>query len=510
MSIQERSPDIMEVITDLSNDEVRTPPKLANALLDLLPETVWKNSKFRWLDPGSKSGVFLREATKRLMVGLTEEIPDEQVRLRHILSRQMFGIGITELSAMMSRRALYCSKDASGQESVVNMGSPDGNLWHRRVSHLFKNGRCVECRAAQDKHGGLMGENHAYSFIHQNGREQIAEEWEMKFDVIVGNPPYQIEADEAGQNVNPLYDQFVKTAIDMNPRYLTMIIPSRWMAGGKGLDDFRGQMLKSKQIVKIVDFPNARELFPKVEIKGGVNFFLWARDYNGLCNFESVRAGVSSGLEERSLSEFDVFVRDTKALPILRKVIARHADRGWLSDLISTRDPFGPALSSNLRDFNLESEKKRNDYSCLMVASGKRKRVWVRPDQVTRNGHLIDQWKVFIPKAGSDGGQKIPDVVIGKPEVGEPQSVCTMSFIVAGPLPTEAEANSLHSYLRTKFARFLISLRKISQNTTASVYQWVPTQSWDRIWTDEELYEAYAITDEEREYIDTVIKEMAP
>lgn len=331
----------------------------------------------------------------------------------------------------------------------------------------------------------------------------------MKFDVIIGNPPYQIDADEAGQNVNPLYDQFVQFAIDLQPRYLTMVIPSRWMAGGKGLGSFRKEMLASRQIARIVDFPNAKEVFPEVQLKGGVNYFLWDREYNGPCQFESVREGKSSGIESRDLAEFDVFVRDTTALPILRKVLAANRDGEWLSDIISTRDPFGPALASNLGDFRMESTRNSDDHSCLMVAAGKRRRVWVTPEKISRNLELVHVWKVFIPKAGSDGGQRIPDAVIGKPECAEPGSVCTMSFIVAGPLANELAANSLDSYLRTRFARFMVSQRKISQNTTSAVYGWVPMQKWDRIWTDSDLYKKYKISAEEQAYIETVIKEMS-
>lgn len=357
MSRGERLPDIMEVISDLSNDEVRTPPKVANQVLNLLPSEVWENPDYRWLDPGAKSGVFLREATKRLMLGLAHQFPDEKKRLVHILTKQMFGMGITQLSAMMSRRALYCSKDASGPESIVTMRTPQGNLWQERVSHPFKNGRCTECGAGQDQFGKLLGENHAYGFIHENGRNAIAKEWEMKFDVIVGNPPYQIDADEAGQNINPLYDQFIQLAIDMNPRYITMVVPSRWMAGGKGLEGFRKEMLQSRQIARIVDFPHARELFPNVEIKGGVNYFLWDRAHEGSCQFESVRGGESSGSQARDLSEFDVFVRDAKALPILRRVVELNKANRWLAEVISTRDPFGPGLSSNLRAFRTDGNK---------------------------------------------------------------------------------------------------------------------------------------------------------
>jgi len=501
-------PDIIEVISDLSNDEVRTPPKVANQVLDLLPKEVWNNAEYRWLDPGSKSGVFLREATKRLMVGLADRIPDEQDRLRHILKNQMFGVCITELSSMMSRRALYCSKDASGEQSIVTMDSPMGNLWHDRVSHPFKNERCTECGAGQDKFGSLRGENHAYAFIHENGRKAVEEVIEMKFDVIVGNPSYQIDADAAGQNVNPIYDRFVEQSIAMAPRFISMIIPARWMAGGKGLDGFRERILSSKNFSQLVDYPNPKEIFPQVEIKGGVAYFLWDSQHQGPCSFTSVRQGISRGPQARNLSEFDVFIRDDRALPILRKVMRSNTSSRWLSAVITTRDPFGPALSSNLRDHRSDKSRRTGDLKCYMVSFGKRVAVWIDPAKVSRNEHLIDCWKVFLPKAGSDGGQKIPDIVIGAPLIGEPGSVSTMTFLAAGPLASNSAAESFESYMKSRFVRFLISLRKISQNTTSGVYGWVPLQDWDRTWTDAELYKMYAITPEEQEYIAEMVKEM--
>lgn len=502
-----KEPDILEVISDLSNDEVFTPPSVAKQMLDLLPADVWKNSSLRWIDPFTKTGVFLREITKRLLVGLKEEIPDEQQRLEHILRNMVFGVAITELTSLMSRRSLYCSKWANSEKSVVKFPSKQGNLIYQRVEHEFFRGRCSECGGASEEFSvDASRENFAYALLHQEGRRAIEREIGLKFDIIVGNPPYQMDADEAGQNINAIYNLFVEQAMALEPSHICMIIPSRWMAGGKRLDDFRDKMLKDQRFVSLVDYPNANELFPSVEIKGGVSYFLWSKTHQGACEVSSVRDGVRVGPIARDLGEFDVFVRDSKALPILKKVLSAHQGP-FLDSLTSTRDPFGPALSSNLRAFRAEEDRLTADIKCHISQGGKRRLVFIDPKLVTKNSTLVDVWKVLIPKAGSDGGQKLPDVVIGKPLVAEPGEVCSMTYLVVGPVGDSLQAENLKSYLETKFARFLVSLRKISQNTTSSTYGWVPVLEWTQTWSDEELFDLFAISEDEVEYINSVVKE---
>lgn len=505
--LRANQPDILEVIANLSNDAVFTPPRVVNAVLDLLPEEVWADPTLRWLDPGAKTGVFPREITKRIMVGLATVIPDEDARLHHILTEMVFAIATEEITGMMTRRSLYCSKDATTSFSVAQFATPAGNVWHKRVKHSWDSeGKCTECRGTKAQLLVPGRDNKAYGFIHADGRKQIDKEMDMKFDVIVGNPPYQMEADAEGQNVVPLYDTFVREAINLNPRYLAMIIPSRWLAGGKWLDGFRDQMLSDQRLRKMVDYPNAGELFPGVEIKGGVMYFLWDRDHPGTCETRMCRGEDVIGPTERQLDEFDIFVRDARALPILEKVLG--AEGKPLADLVSTRDPFGPALSSNFKGFRKDDKVRPGDLKLYMNHGPQRVEKWVDPAHVTRNHAVIDKWKVFIPNAGSDGGQRLPDVVLGVPIVAEPSAVCTLTYLFIGPFETEEEARSVDSYIHTRFARFLVSLRKISQHTTRSSYNWVPQQSWDRTWTDAELYEMYDITREEQAYIESMVKEM--
>lgn len=501
-------PDILEVITNLSNDEVFTPPKVANALLDLLPPEVWVDPTLRWLDPGCKTGIFPREITKRLMIGLAEVIPDEEIRLKHILTEMVFAIAITEITGMMSRRTLYCSKDASSEFSAVRFDAKNGNVWHKRVEHSFdEKGRCPECGGTKQQLDVAGRDNNAYGFIHENGLKKIEKETKMKFDVIVGNPPYQMDADVEGQNITPLYDTFVEQAIALNPRFITMVIPSRWTAGGKWLDGFRKRLLGDRRLRAMTDFPSAEEVFPGVgkNIKGGVMYFLWDRDHPGLCVTTTRRGDETYGPTDRQLDEFDIFVRDSRGLPILHKVLATGEQS--FTDLVSTRDPFGPALSSNFTGFRKNDRKQDGDLKLYMNHGTTRVEKWVDPEKVTRNHAIIRKWKIFVPNAYG-ASESIPHQIIGQTIVAGPRSVCTLTYLYVGPFESQSECESADAYMRTRFARFLLSLRKITQHTTRDTYQWLPQQSWDRIWTDAELYRKYHITKEEEAYIETMIKEM--
>jgi site-specific DNA-methyltransferase (adenine-specific) len=522
LALRGRNPDVLSCIANLSNDEVFTPPQLANRILDTLGEAwatnhgganIWEDKTVRFLDPSTKSGVFLREITRRLTNGLAEVIPNIEQRVDHILTNQVFGIGLTKLTSLLARRSLYCSKHAKGNHSIAqSFQSDDGNVWFERTRHKWLKDRCTYCGAGRSVfERGDERETHAYAFIHTDN----VENWitrifgnNMHFDVIIGNPPYQIEADDSGQNILPIYNKFVEKAKDLDPKYIAMIIPSRWMAGGKWLDGFRADMLQDERIRTIVDYPDAAEAFPGVDIKGGICYFLWSREEKGDCAVITKRGETTIGPVKRRLNEFDVFVRDSRALTILRKVL-RHQHASF-AELVSPRDPFGPTLSSNFKDYH--AAPRKGDLRLYINQADKRGETWVRPNVVTKNHHLIDTWKVLMPKAGpgNSGGHVIPDMVLSRPLVAEPGSVCTLTYIVIGPLASKKASDSVAAYLRTRFVRFLVSLRKPSQDAPRGVYTWVPQQQWNRLWRDDELYRLYDISKQEQAYISEMIRVMDP
>jgi site-specific DNA-methyltransferase (adenine-specific) len=501
-----KEPDVLEVISDLSNEEVFTPPAVARSILDLLPEEVWSNPELKWIDPFSKTGVFLREVVKRLLVGLESEIPDPQERLTHILHNMVYGVAITELTALMSRRTLYSSKTANGPKSSVKMPAAAGNLLFKRLEHEFLNRKCGECHASEKIYGwaDLEIENHAYALLHQRGREWIEQEIGLKFDIVVGNPPYQIEVDESGQNINPLYHLFIGQAKALQPKYISMVIPSRWMAAGKGLGAFRQEMLADDRIRKLVDFPNAEEVFPVVgkTIEGGICFFLWDESHSGPCEFTSMSGGNVVEATERHLDEFDVLVRSNASRELLKKVLSH--DYSSLSSLVSSRDPFGPALSSNFKGFHRERQSE-HDLVLYMNQGSSRLTAFVDLKYVTKNLELVQAWKVFVPKAR--GVTKTgPDVVIGTPILGEPGSVCTLTYLAIGPFSSKNEAEHFLSYLKTRFVRHLISLRKPTQDTTQASYQWVPLLDFSRPWSDIALAELFDLSRQEIDFLEAKIR----
>ncbi|MFG0333382.1 MAG: Eco57I restriction-modification methylase domain-containing protein [Maioricimonas sp. JB049] len=493
-------PDILEVIADLSNDEVRTPPWVANSVLDLLPEKVWADPSLRWLDPGAKTGVFLREITKRLMDGLRNEIPDERRRLKHILTEQVFGIAVTELTALMSRRTLYCSKRADSSYSTVQFEGSAGNIWFEQLDHPYVRGKCEECRASENQiSASAHDDTYAYGFLHKAGMEKIEREYGMQFDIIVGNPPYQMESDGGSRDL-PIYDKFVDIGRSLNPRYFAMIIPSRWMAGGLGLDEFRNSMLSDRRLRKLVDYAQMDQLFPGVDFEGGVCYFLWDRDTSGDCEVIFVRNNQQLGPTTRKLDEFDIFVRDDRSLSILRKVLK--FSETSMENLVETNNAFG--IGTNYSGY----VKKRQPGTIRLhiVRKGSREVGWIKRDNLPKGFALVDRWKVLIPKSYGERGA-VPAQVLGPTLISSPPSCSSQTYLLV-PVDSEHEATSVESYVKTRLFRFLVSLRKITQHAPKTTYRWVPQQSWDREWTDDVLYAKYGITAEEQTYIAEMVKEM--
>ena len=491
------NPDVLTCLANLSNDEVFTPPVVVNRMLDLLPAELWRNPDARFLDPVSKTGVFLREIAKRLMVGLCERIPDRQQRADHIFTRQLFGLAITELTALLSRRSVYCSKQANGPYSVCTaFHDADGNIRFRSTEHTWQNGRCRYCGASRevyDRDDTL--ESHAYEFIHTENPETIFSD--MKFDVIIGNPPYQLSDGGNGASASPLYHRFVRQAQKLKPRYLTMIIPSRWFGGGKGLDDFRREMLHDNHIRVLVDYENASDCFPGVDIAGGVCYFLWDRDNPGLCDVVNIRNNETRH-SVRALNEFDTFIRHDRAASIVRKVCA--FGEPMMSNMVSSSKPFG------LRTFVRPQE---SGDILLRWQNGEGP---YRRDEITVGRELIDKWKVITSYVGYDHagnpGKDGKRRVFSKIDILPPGTICTETYLVVGSFDTEQEATNLVAYMRTLFFRFLVAQCMYSHHITKEAYRLVPIQDFSQSWTDEKLYAKYGITDEEFLYIKTTIRTM--
>ncbi len=487
------NPDVLTCLANLSNDEVFTPPNIVNDMLDILPNSLWSDKNATFLDPTCKTGVFLREIAKRLMKGLELEIPDLQERINHIFKNQLFGIAITELTGLLSRRSLYCSKHADGTYSVCDsLNTKEGNIKFEKTNHKWSPEKCIYCGASQKVYGRDTSlETHAYQFIHTSKPKEL---FNMKFDVIIGNPPYQISDGGAQASAKPLYHKFVQQAKKLNPRYMTMIIPARWYSGGKGLDDFRDEMINDKRIRVLHDFINASECFPSVEIKGGVCYFLWNRDNQGDCEVNTHENGIIISKMNRFLKgKSDIFIRFNDAIPILEKT-NKHLEQS-ISNIISSRKPFG--IPTNFNDYTSEDGKNIKIY-------GNNKIGFIAKNKIDKNIEWIDKWKIYIPKAIGSGNTK-EDII--KPIIGIPNSICTETYIVLGPFESKQICENVVSYINTKFFHFLCGLKKITQDATAKVYDYIPMQDFNQSWDDEKLYKKYDFSQKEIEFIESIVRE---
>ena len=495
------SPDILNCLANLSSDEVFTSPELANRMLDLLPQELFHSSKTRFLDPCSKSGVFLREIAKRLLAGLEEQIPDLQQRIDHIMTKQVFGIACTDLTAEMSRRTLYCTKQANGKYSVsTTFRDTQGNLRYDRCRHTWNlQGRCKHCGASQGEYlRADARETYAYPFIHKSIKEIFKKD--MQFDVIIGNPPYQMNDGGNGASAKPIYNLFVEQSLKLKPRYLVMITPSRWFAGGKGLDDYRNKMLSDKHIKVLVDYANAKDCFPNNSIGGGVSYFLWDASWNGKCNVININ-GESRNETTRSLNEYSVFIRFNDAINIVNKVKSFREES--MERIISTRNPFG--LSSKERG---HCDKQKND-ATLITSQGV---FYIEKKDVLQGKNLIDKYKVLISKVTAEHAGE-PDKegtykVLSRTEVIEPNVVCTDSYIIIGGFNNRKEAINLYSYLTTRFVRFMLLMAVSSINLSKEKFQFIPLQDFTHPWTDEMLYKKYSLDEDEIAFIESMIRPM--
>lgn len=530
LQFSSHNPDVLECIANLSNDEIFTPPQIVNAMLDQLTdawaqdndgENIWENPAVKFLDPFTKSGIFLREITRRLVDGLEFKIPDVQERINHILTNQVYGIAITRLTGMLARRSVYCSKWANRKYSICTaFDNEQGNIWFERTEHVWRGGkpeyrvdpvsgdeikvyvnrRCQYCGANEAEYNrGVDLESHAYTFIHTNNVQDLLKEIfgvTMQFDVVIGNPPYQFSDGGHGSSAIPIYPDFVKQAQALEPKYLSMVIPSRWFTGGKGVSEFRKTMLADRQLRAIVDYPDSREVFSGVDVAGGVCYFLWTKGSSGFCKV-TTRVGAKEWSSLRLLDEHKSFIRDNRVLPIIEKV-QNHHERSF-SELVSPRRPFNIDSADNgdtLGDLYLFTA--RGDSKILSSRIGE------------KGLQTLNTWRVLISKSSSEHAGQTDKLgrkkVLSRMELMPPGSVCTESYLVVGPFESKKQAKSALTFLKTRFARFLIQTILLTQNITRDSFVMVPSVEFEHPWEDSMLYERYSLTDEEIEFIESTIR----
>ena len=419
--------------------EVFTPISLVDEMLDKLPVELWLDPTLTWLDPAMGSGNFLIRVSDRLMEGLAAAIPDEADRRKHIMEQMVYGVELQPKNVMIASMFL----DPESQYET-----------HLACADSLK-----------------------FDF------------WDMKFDVVVGNPPYQKEDGGHSRSSKPIYHTFVYKSQELSARYVLMITPSRWMIGGKGLSGFRNDMMKDRRVKLIVDDSSSSGIFTSVDIAGGVSYFLWDAEYYGPCNFNGV---------ERYLDEEDIIVRENEALSILKKV--KKSSQIWIGSSASPRKPYG---------LDGEAEEVANSgVPCWHKQSiGLR---MISPDDVKDPRGDVNTWRVLVPYAPIAGQTDFSkpisffndkNVIIAKP--GE---YCTETFIILKSCSTEEEAKNFLSYLKTRFFRFMLRMRTISQHITRENYMWVPDlEDYSKEWNDRELYTHFNLTQEEITLIENTI-----
>ncbi|MFA7054917.1 MAG: Eco57I restriction-modification methylase domain-containing protein [Acholeplasmataceae bacterium] len=518
------NPDVLSTLANLSSDEVFTPPHIVNQMLDMLPQELFRDKNTKFLDPATKSGVFLREIAKRLLEGLKDQIPDLQERIDHIFHKQIYGMATTEMTSLLSRRSVYCSKYPNSKYSISLFTNPEGNIKYKKMKHVWDGTKCKNCGASKNELDRSTDyENYAYGFIHLEKNEEYLN---MKFDVIVGNPPYQLNVGNEGGNsskARAIYQLFIQQAQKLKPRYLCMITPSRWMTRSvEGIsEEWIDSMLKDHSIKIMHDYLDASDIFSGTPPKGGVNYFLWDRAYKGKCQYHLYNNANDNNptiiYDYLDAKKLGIVLRDTHAIKIIEKIemiegkYTSKQEKNFAS-LVSPKDYFTnkELLTSSWSNYSIDKTTKNNIKYYLNKNIHKIDFAWIKKEDIPKNHQAIPLHKVYITSAGGTGND---EKVIGNAFYGEPNSVCSQTYLTIGYDPikhnfTANQCTNILTYISTRLFRYLVSIKKKTQNGPRQVYQFVPVIDFNRPWNDEDLYLRYNLSDDEIEYIEKNIKQI--
>lgn len=502
--------------------EVFTSEREVNAMLDLVKQETERIDS-RFLEPACGTGNFLIEILRRKLKVVCSRYKKSQIeyeKYAFLAVSSVYGIDLLEDNVIECRQRLY---DLFNND-YFNLYKKKCNESCRKTIQflLSKNIICGDALTLKTNKGEpiifsewslvsenlvkrrdfsfseiLDGHNKQTSLLFFSDGAEYDKENKMRFDVIIGNPPYQLNDAGNGKSAKPIYHYFIQQAKKLNPHYLTMIIPARWYAGGKGLDDFRQEMLNDDRIRILVDYSDSTECFPGVDIAGGICYFLWEKDTKGDCIIKNIHNG-NEIIASRPLNEFKTFIRHSSSVSIVKKAIS--LNEKTMNQYVSSRKPFG--FPTNARPTNKgDILFKWND------GDG-----YIEREDILVGVDMIDEWKVITSKASYDHGG-LPDKdgmrrVFSKIDILPPKTICSETYIVVGSFKDKKVANNLRKYLYTKFVRFLVSQLSFSQDITKDRFSFVPMQDFSEEWTDEKLYKKYGLTTEEIAFIESMIKPM--
>ncbi|RLQ93638.1 Eco57I restriction-modification methylase domain-containing protein [Falsibacillus albus] len=481
--------DIFDYIPPQQTNQIFTPRRVVKLMVDLVAKNnpgIFSSYNVKFIDLYTKSGLYITEIVKRLNEGLKEQIPNYNERIKWILENQVYACAPSNIIYNIAKKYIFSDFKDISSKNIVEYDLTEyakSNTAKRKLQELF-------------------------------GDENL------KFDVIIGNPPYQEMDGGASASARPIYHHFVRLAKELNPELVSFIMPTRWYAGGKGLDDFRDEMLNDIHLRELHDWLTPEDIFPNTNIRGGVCYFLWDKNYDNSHHLTRVVTHeknmiTNDDFRAMKIEGVDIFVRDGKAITILEKVFPDE-NIETMMNYVSSRKPFG--FEGNfIKD--IKFRKSNSGLSDPIQCYGKGQKIgYVERNEVTIRPQWIDIWKVYTPRANNVGTELNDDNL--NTFVGAPKTICTESYLVIGAELglDEISCNNLSKYLTTKFARYLHGIAKGSQDATSKTFKFVPIQNFsndsDIDWSvsvhevDKQLFKKYGLSDEETSHIERRIKTM--